>query len=110
MTADPVAEALTELAAAAKANMSEWELVLRRIEAVLELRRQGFRYSDMRIDDAGTSIIESLGRNQERLNDAGARVRRAIARQLAAEGWSQSQIAAAFGVSRQRVAALLADD
>jgi len=107
MESDEVAAALDELAAAAQANIDEWQAVLERIAKVRELRSGGTPYADMQIESDGPTIIGALSRNQERLTLAGAHVRRALAKELSHSGWSQAQIADAFGVSRQRVAALL---
>ena len=53
-------------------------------------------------------VISRLARLLDDLADAGAEVRRAEAAQLHAEGLSQGRIAQVFGVTRQRVSALLA--
>jgi hypothetical protein len=107
MDNDEVAAALDELAAAAQANIDDWQAVLGRIARVRELHSGGTPYAEMQIETDGPTIIGALSRNQERLTLAGAHVRRALARELSHSGWSQAQIADAFGVSRQRVAALL---
>lgn len=52
-------------------------------------------------------IITQLVDVTDRLHELGGAVRRAEALQLAAEGYSQERIAAEFGVTRQRIGALL---
>ena len=52
-------------------------------------------------------IITTMTDLLDSLSDAAAEVRRAEAHQLRAEGLSHERIAQLFGVSRQRVAALL---
>ena len=52
-------------------------------------------------------VITKLVEITDRLHEAGGKVRRAEAQQLRAEGRTQEQIAAIFGVTRQRVAMLL---
>lgn len=52
-------------------------------------------------------IITRLADITEQLHEVSGAVRRAEARQLRAEGFTHEQIAAEFGVSRQRAAALL---
>lgn len=52
-------------------------------------------------------VIARLTELLDELADAGAEARRAEAAQLSAEGLTQGQIGALFGVSRQRVSALL---
>ena len=109
MDDDPILDALLELVAVGRANISAWIGVMNRVEEVRELRRQGVSYSEMELRE-GESIIAAISDNQERLTSAAARFRRASARQLREEGMAVADIARAFGVSRQRVAALLVDD
>ena len=52
-------------------------------------------------------IITRLTQLSDRLIEAGAEVRRAEAHQLREEGYTQDRIAETFGVTRQRVSALL---
>jgi hypothetical protein len=52
-------------------------------------------------------IITQLVDITDRLHEVGGEVRRAEAEQLVAEGYTQDRIAAEFGVTRQRVGALL---
>lgn len=54
-------------------------------------------------------VITRMTELVDELTTAALAVRRAEARQLRAEGATQQQVAEIFGVSRQRVAALLAD-
>jgi AraC-like DNA-binding protein len=107
---DEVLAALDDLVAAARANIVSWIGVMERAE---EIRRQihlGVPYGEMEVDSATPPIIDAVARNQERLTAVAARFRRALAGELAAEGWSAAEIAKAFGVSRQRVANLLKAD
>lgn len=109
MDDDPILDALLELVAVGRANIAEWINVMNRVEEVRELRRQGVPYSAMELRE-GESIIAAISDNQERLTNAAARFRRASARQLRDEGMAVADIARSFGVSRQRVAALLSDE
>jgi lambda repressor-like predicted transcriptional regulator len=106
---DPILDALGELVAVGRANIATWVDVMSRVEEVRELRRQGVAYRDMSLEE-GVSIIAAISDNQERLTAAAARFRRASVRELRKEGMSVADIARAFGVTRQRIAALLADD
>ena len=83
--------------------------VMARVDEVRALRSQGIAYTDMSLAE-GVSIIEAVGTNQERLTAAAARFRRASVKQLHDDGMAPAAIARAFGVSRQRVAALLGED
>jgi len=107
---DPVLEALDGLLAVARQNIVSWVGVMERVEAVREQRRQGVPYVDMEIESNTPPIIDTVSRNQERLGAAAARLRRSIARMLAAEGMSHADIARIFGVSRQRVGMLLRNE
>ena len=109
MNDDPILDALLELVAVGRANISAWIGVMNRVEEVRELRRQGVPYSEMELR-TGESIIAAISDNQERLTSAAAKFRRASARQLREEGMAVADIARSFGVSRQRVAALLVDE
>ena len=57
--------------------------------------------------EARPLVVTRLTQLGDILNQAGAEVRRAEARQLREEGLTQEAVAELFGVSRQRVAALL---
>ena len=109
MEDDPILDALTELVTVGRANIVAWIGLMARVEEVRELRRQGVPYSEMSLSE-GDSVIATISDNQERLTSAAARFRRASARQLRVEGMPVADIARSFGVSRQRVAALLSDD
>ncbi|RZS90927.1 hypothetical protein EV189_0157 [Motilibacter rhizosphaerae] len=54
-------------------------------------------------------IVEAVTTLRDRVTDASARFRRSQARALADEGLSHQRIATMYGVTRQRVAALLGD-
>ena len=102
-------EALDELVAAGRSNIVAWMGVMSRVDEVRALRSCGTAYKDMTLAE-GFSIAEAVAANQERLTAAAARFRRATVRQLHDEGMTPSAIARAFGVTRQRVAALLTED
>ena len=68
---------------------------------------RGRRLADILPDAPKPLIVATVSELLDRLSESGAALRRAEARQLVAEGLSQQQVADLFGVSRQRVAALL---
>lgn len=106
---DEVLRSLDELMACARENMSMWLAVMERVERTRQLRATGMRYRDMGALQASTTptVIEAVTTNQDRLNRAAAAFRRATAQQLLSEGVPQAEIARMFGVTRQRVAAII---
>ena len=104
---DPLLEALDELVAAGRQNVIDWMALMTRADQVRDARRRGVDYVDMQLP--GLSVIDAVTGNQERLAGAAARFRRVAARELHRSGLSVATIARNFGVTRQRVAALLSD-
>jgi predicted XRE-type DNA-binding protein len=104
---DAVLVALDHLVAAARANIVAWVGIMERVEKIREQRRLGLAYTQMSVTADSPPIIDVVASNQERLTVAAAHFRRALAHQLADEGWSTAEIARTFGVTRQRVSALL---
>jgi DNA-directed RNA polymerase specialized sigma24 family protein len=111
---DPPLEALEELAAELRNTVERSNTVLARLEHVREYRRRGVRYRDIpppvgpdgeRPQAVAVIISESLAG----LVEKGARFRREMVAALHADGLSTTAIAEIFGVSRQRVSALLAE-
>ena len=68
---------------------------------------KGVPLPDLVRAEARPLVVETLTDVQEGLQAAGSRFRRAEARALHREGLSMEAIAALFGVTRQRVSALL---
>jgi hypothetical protein len=110
-TADRVLAAADELAAVARENVVSWMEVLERIDALRVHRAAGGTYTSLiEAVGGGPVVVTLLAGNYERLVSASARFRRVAVQVMVDEGMSQAGIAEMFGVSRQRVAALLADD
>ena len=107
MADDPVLQALEELVRAGRQNIANWLVLMERVDRVRELRAQDVPYRDMNVDQ-GMSVIEAISDNQDRLTAAAAKFRRAMAHELHTEGLTPAAIARLYGVSRQRVASLLA--
>jgi len=64
-------------------------------------------YTELVASDEGALIVQLLTESSAALDTCGANVRRAEAEALYAEGLTMEQIAERFGVTRQRVSALL---
>jgi DNA-directed RNA polymerase specialized sigma24 family protein len=104
---DPVLDALEGLVRALRANSARIEATIARAERIREQREEGLTYREIESGDERPLIVELTRDNLATLVEAGSRLRRAEARALHAEGMTMEQIAEIFGVSRQRVSALL---
>lgn len=104
---DPVLEALTGLVRALRENSARIEGTISRAERIREQREAGLTYREIESAEERPLIVELTRDNLAALVEAGSRLRRAEARALHAEGMTMEQIAELFGVTRQRVSALL---
>ena len=107
MTEDPFLEALTALESTLAANQERSKLIRRRIARLRRLRSQGAPYAEIVSISDGPLIVQLVTQSSTALDVSGASVRRAEALALYAEGLTMDQIAERFGVTRQRVSALL---
>ncbi|HEX7168504.1 MAG TPA: helix-turn-helix domain-containing protein [Acidimicrobiales bacterium] len=109
---DEVVEALRELSAGMRRNAQRIEEVLTRAERMCREREAGKPWRDIVREEDRPLIVEIIGQNLDELYASGGRLRRAQAKALHEEGLTMEQIARLFGVTRQRVSALLraADD
>jgi len=107
---DTVLEALDGLVRALRANQSRIEATIARAERIREQREAGLSYREIESGEQRPLIVELTRDNLAALVEAGSRLRRAEARALHAEGMTMEQIAELFGVTRQRVSALLRSD
>lgn len=106
---DPVLEALDGLVRALRANADRVEAAIARAEHIREQREAGLSYREIESGVQRPLIVELTRDNLAALVEAGSRLRRAEARALHSEGMTMEQIAELFGVTRQRVSALLRD-
>jgi hypothetical protein len=104
---DPVLEALEGLVRALRDNQARIEATIARAERIREQREVGLSYREIESGVERPLIVELTRDNLAALVEAGSRLRRAEARALHGEGMTMEQIAELFGVSRQRVSALL---
>jgi hypothetical protein len=81
--------------------------MLKRARSIREERLRGVAYSEIVPAETRPLVVELVRSNLEALLTAGGKFRRAEAKALHDEGMSMERIGAQFGVSRQRVAALL---
>jgi hypothetical protein len=104
---DEVLEALSTLVAVLHENIQRGSRALERAEEIRRRRESGLRYSEIARAEERPLIVELASMNQQALNEAGSKFRQAQARALHREGLSMDAIAKLFGVTRQRVSALL---
>jgi hypothetical protein len=103
-----VVEGMRELTACLTAASEEMTALASRARRVGDEVAGGRRLADVIGGEPQPLIITRMTELIDQLADAAAVVRRAEAAQLNAEGLSQGRIAKLFGVTRQRVSALLA--
>lgn len=104
---DSFLRALSDLDEALDANIARTRLMKRRIAQIERERAAGASYREIVDGETSPLIVQLLTESRRALDDAGARVRRTEALALHEEGMTMEQIAAKFGVTRQRVSGLL---
>jgi hypothetical protein len=104
---DSVIAALDNVREALTLNVEVTTEALAKIEWILGRRGTGESWSAIVPTEDKPLVVEMLSANLERLSAAGSRLRRAQAKALHDEGMTMEQIAVCFGVTRQRVSALL---
>lgn len=107
MTDDEFLKALTALEEVLADNGRRASLIKKRIAQLRRLRARGVPYTELVAPQDGPLIVHLLTESSTALDSCGANVRRAEAKALYAEGQTMEQIAKSFGVTRQRVSALL---
>jgi DNA-directed RNA polymerase specialized sigma24 family protein len=107
MADDAFLTALAALDEALADNEQRLKLIKKRIAELRRLRAKGASYVDIVASRDGPLLVQLLTESSAALDTSGANVRRAEAQALYAEGLTMEQIAEHFGVSRQRVSALL---
>ena len=106
---DPLLSALDVLERSLRANDERSQAMRDRIEHIRKARAAGRTYRDIVSHEERPLIVEMLTESVRELDRAGVEVRRSEARALRREGMTMEAIAGLFGVSRQRVSALLRD-
>ena len=104
---DAVVEALDELRATLDENVAVINEIKRRIDRFIAAREAGLSCTEIVSTSPRPLIVELVTGNLQRLASAGSKVRRAEAAALHGEGQTMDAIATMFGVTRQRVSALL---
>lgn len=103
------AAALEQLSDMAQANIARSEEIRRRIEHLLAAIDSGEDLPAVVEAEERPLIPELLTENIEALHEVGSLLRRTEAAALRAHGYTMERIAEIFGVTRQRISALLKD-
>lgn len=106
---DPATAALRELDAALLSSIADLTAARARVELVLAARTAGKAWREIVNIEERPLVVESVTAVLDRLSAVGSRFRRAQAHALHREGLSMERVASLFGVTRQRVSALLRD-
>ena len=104
---DEFLEALAALEEVLADNGRRAGLIKKRIAQLRRLRAREMPYTELVTSQYGPLIVQLLTESSTALDSCGASVRRAEAKALYAEGLTMEEIAKSFGVTRQRVSALL---
>ena len=104
---DPAVRALTELLTVLDTCMTELGGARTRAEKLLEERQSGRAWLDLVTAESRPLVVEQLSSVMAALAGAGGAWRREQGYALASEQVSINRIAAMFGVTRQRISALL---
>lgn len=108
-TRDPATDSLAELLVAVDQCVAELQDVRRRAVDLLDARRAGSSWLDIVSSEQRPLVVESISSVMATLARAGSTWRREEAHALHSEDVSINRIAAMFGVTRQRISALLRD-
>lgn len=106
-TPDPVIEALDELVDALHRNIEANRTAMEQAGTIKDLREQGLDYREIADETGSPLVVQLVTENLDRLRIHGARLRQAQATALHSEGMTMEEIAELFGVTRQRISALL---
>jgi hypothetical protein len=104
---DEVLDAIDELVGILTASARRIEEMTQQVEAIRDRRSAGQSYREIEGARSQPIITELTNHSLTAVSEAASRLRRAEARALYDEGMTMEQIAALFGVTRQRVSALL---
>ena len=106
-TSDDVLDALDDLARVLEENNERNARAIERVRLIRELRAHGLTYREIVTAEERPLVVEMASANHRALSEAGARLRRCEAAALHQEGLTMDRIAEMFGVTRQRVSALI---
>lgn len=100
-------EALEEIDNATRENVARSQEIQARVEWLMSSLAAGADIIEIAENEPKPKIVEMITTNIETLQSIGSQLRQAEARALRAEGATMEWIADLFGVTRQRISALL---
>ena len=104
---DDVLATLDDLVKILRETSERNDTAIQRADAIRRLRDRGHAYREIVPMEERPLIVELLTQTLYELSEASGRFRRAEARALYSEGLTMAEIGDLFGITRQRVAALL---
>jgi hypothetical protein len=107
ISSEPLQQALDALIEVLEANGRRNTEAIARAGRIKAERARGLSYGEIVRSQERPLIVELTRQNLEALAEAGAAFRRLEARELHREGFTMDAIAELFGVTRQRISALL---
>ncbi|MGH9024175.1 MAG: hypothetical protein ACRDV9_13925 [Acidimicrobiia bacterium] len=104
---EPLTRSLDEVAEAAEETALEQTRLARRARSMSRQRRLGRSWAEILQRERQPGILALLARGARRLQDVSGRFRYALGKALIEEGLSTRQVAKEFGVTHQRISAML---
>jgi hypothetical protein len=104
---DEVLETLEDLTACLEETVTRCTAAIDRARDLRSKRREGMNYQDILSVDDRPLLVELMSATLADLQQSGHKFRSAEARALYDEGMTMTRIAELFGVSHQRISALL---
>lgn len=102
-----MASALDEVAEVAEVTALEQQRLVRRARSMSRKYRLGRSWSQILQQERQPGLLDLLARSARRLVDLSGRFRQTLAQALVAEGLSTRQVAKTFGVTHQRISAMM---
>jgi hypothetical protein len=106
---DPAIRAPAELRAQIRRSVHALEAADERLEQLIELRAAGRSWFEIVSNERRPLVVETITRVLEDLGEVGSYFRREEALALQRENVSNNRIGQLFGVTRQRISALVRD-
>ena len=104
---DPTVRAIEELSAQIRRSIVDLQTADERLTHLAELRARGQSWLDIVSNESRPLVVETITHVLENLGETGGRFRREEALALQRENVSTYRIGQLFGVSRQRISALV---